>query len=74
MIADIDLITRGMQVLVEKLGIIEAETFISVIKNDKFDYTKWREDKFEDMTLEELNNAAAQYAKEHPFKGKAVII
>ena len=74
MIADIDLITRGMQVLVEKLGIVEAETFISVIKNDKFDYTKWREDKFEDMTLEELNNAAAQYAKEHPFKGKAAII
>lgn len=74
MIADIDLITRGMQVLVEKLGIIEAETFISVIKNDRFDYTKWREDKFEDMTLEEINNAAAEYAKEHPFKGKATII
>lgn len=74
MIADMDLVTRGMQVLAEQLGIIEAETFISIIKNDKFDYTKWREDKFEDLTLEELNTQAAEYASSHPFKGSATII
>lgn len=74
MIDDNDLVTRGMQVLAEQLGIIEAETFISIIKNDKFDYTKWREDKFEDLTLEELNAQAAEYASSHPFKGSATII
>ena len=53
MIADMDIVTRRMQVLAEQLGIIEAEKFISIIKNDKFDYTKWREDKFDDLSLEE---------------------
>ena len=74
MIADMDLVTRGMQVLTEQLGIIEAETFISIIKNDKFDYTKWREDKFDDLTLEELNTQVVEYAGSHPFKGNATII
>ncbi len=35
------------------------------------DYTKWRQDKFEDMSLEEIGQAAADYAKAHPFGGKA---
>ena len=74
MIADIDLITKGMRVLSDQLGVIEAETFISVIKNDHFDYTKWREDKFDDMSLDELNSTAAEYSRNHPFKGSGTII
>lgn len=31
----------------------------------KFDYTEWRKDKFNDMTAEELNNAAAEYGRLH---------
>ena len=60
MIADMDLVTRRMQVLAEQLGIIEAEKFISIIKNDKFDYTKWREDKFDDLSLEEHSGRRQQ--------------
>ena len=74
MIADMELVTRGLNVLVRELGIIEAEAFISYIKNDCFDYTKWRQDKFDDMSLHEIGESAAEYGKAHPFRGNAKII
>ena len=33
----------GMKILSEKLGIVDAERFISLISRENFDYTKWRE-------------------------------
>jgi len=44
----------GMNALRDTLGILEAEIFITNIKNPGFDYTKWRENLWEDITLHEL--------------------
>lgn len=74
MITDIDIMDRGFACLIRELGIVEAETFISMLKNERFDYTKWRQDKFDNMTLEEIGQTAADYEKTHPFKGKGKII
>ena len=74
MMATTQLIERGMDVLFKYLGHVEAEAFIAYIKTEHFDYTKWREDKFEDMTLHEIGQAASEYIKNHPFKGNAQII
>ena len=74
MITDTDIMSRGIACLIRELGIVEAETFISYLKNDRFDYTKWRRDQFDDMTLNEIGRAAAEYSKKHPFNGNAVII
>ncbi len=49
------------------MGVVEAEKFISIINREKFDYTKWQQHLFDDMTLEELNEAAAAFAKETPI-------
>jgi hypothetical protein len=50
---------QGLSVLTEHLGILEAEHFIAIIKREPFDYTKWRENLFKDVPLDEfLNNAA----------------
>jgi hypothetical protein len=59
---------QGLSVLTERLGILEAEHFIAIIKREPFDYTKWREDLFKDVSLDEfLNNAAeARTAKQDP--------
>ena len=46
----------------------------SVILREQFDYTKWHRDMFDDMTLHELNTAAAEYAKKHPYTGKGMVI
>lgn len=41
------------------MGVVETEMFISFIKNDSFDYTKWRASQFDELTLAELNQKAA---------------
>lgn len=63
----VDIIDRGMSYLIEKLGVIETEQFISVIMREKFDYTKWQRKKFDNVSSDDFNQAAIAYAKEHPF-------
>ena len=60
------IMTAGMKLLRENLGLIECEIFISNIKHDSFDYTEWRENLYEDISLEELMNRASLYMKKHP--------
>ena len=61
------IMTAGMRILRETLGIIETEIFIANIKQERFDYTEWRRDNlWEDMTLEELVNKAAEFERQHP--------
>ncbi|MDR2826146.1 MAG: hypothetical protein LBV76_05060 [Deltaproteobacteria bacterium] len=52
---------EGMSALVERLGMVEAERFIMMIQKDSFDYTKWRENLFEGMSLDELSQKAKEY-------------
>jgi hypothetical protein len=58
------LLNKGFEYLEEKLGLVEAERFISLIIAEPFDYTKWRENLFEDMTLNELSTKAMEYQRE----------
>jgi hypothetical protein len=67
----IDIMTRGMECLTDNLGVVDAETFISLIIREKFDYTRWQRDYFDKMSPGEFSRDAVQYAKDHPFKGKA---
>jgi hypothetical protein len=61
---DVVIRTTGMDALIEKLGLIETERFIMLIQEDSFDYTKWRETLFDDMTLEELSQKAMEYRRD----------
>lgn len=51
----------GMQMLMDKLGLVEAERFIMLIQREAFDYTKWQENLFKGMTIEEISKKAAKY-------------
>ena len=58
------IMSAGMKCLKEKIGVVEAEIFISVIKENDFDYTEWRKDNlFVGMSLEEICKKAAKYEK-----------
>ncbi len=35
---------------------------------EKFDYTRWRRQFFGDKTVSEINEEAADYSRNHPFK------
>jgi hypothetical protein len=39
------------------------ERFIMLIQKEPFDYTKWQENLFENMTVEEISKNAAEYRK-----------
>jgi len=58
MITDTELRVKGMEALSDALGLVEAERFLAIIQREPFDYTKWRQDLFEDMTLEEISDQA----------------
>jgi len=55
---------EGMRILSDKLGLVEAERFISLIIREPFDYTKWQENLYEDMTIEELTEKANKFWNE----------
>ncbi len=54
---------EGFKALKEKLDLVEFERFIVIINREKFDYTKWRKNLFEDFSLEELESKADQYSR-----------
>ena len=60
------IMTAGMRLLRENLGLIETEIFIVNVKNKGFDYTEWRENLWEDITTEELFAKAAEFQRQHP--------
>jgi hypothetical protein len=51
----------GFEAIFEKLDIVEAERFIALLKRENFDYTKWRKNLWENMTVEELAIKAMNY-------------
>jgi len=54
------IISAGMRLLRENLGVVESEIFITAIGSNKFDYTKWRENLWADLTPTELFERAAK--------------
>ena len=52
---------EGLQALREKLNIVEAEKFISLILRENFDYTEWQHDLWKDKTVNEIFYAAKNY-------------
>jgi len=51
--------------LIDNFGIVQTERFISLIIKEPFNYTKWQEDLFSDLTTDELFNAAANWKNEN---------
>lgn len=67
MISNIEIMNQGMSCLLEKLGTVGTEQFISVIMREKFDYTKWQQQRFDNVSSDEFQEAAIAYEKENPF-------
>jgi hypothetical protein len=63
MYAEMALRNKGMKVLINSLGKVEAERFISLIIREPFDYTEWQRDLFNDMSVKELSNLAMKEYK-----------
>lgn len=62
---DTEITFDGMQILIDKLGMVEAEKFIAIIHTEAFDYTQWRERLWTDKSVQELSHEAMLYRKNH---------
>ncbi|MCL2860196.1 MAG: hypothetical protein FWF46_06565 [Oscillospiraceae bacterium] len=58
---DTVLIDEGTKILTKALGKVEAERFITLIIKEPFDYTKWRKNLYEDMSIDELSDKAMEF-------------
>lgn len=60
---DTEIRLKGLQVLTEYIGDIEAERFIALIQREPFDYTKWRQGMDEELSIEEISKKAMALRK-----------
>jgi len=60
---------KGINVLLENLGVIDTEQFISTLLKEPFDYTEWSRKHYADVDLHELNMRAVEYDKNNPVSG-----
>ena len=61
--SDITIKHEGFIALKEKLGSVDMERFIVLINREKTNYTKWRKELFEEMSIEELAKKADNFSK-----------
>ncbi len=54
---------KGYQILSQYLGLVEMEKFISLIQQDKFDYTIWRKSLLTQESVEDISKAAMNERK-----------
>ena len=61
MLADTEIKRKGFKILIEKLGDIDAEKFISLINKEPFDYTQWQSTLWSDQTIDQVSEKAMDY-------------
>lgn len=57
---DTEIRIQGLRTLVDALGIVEAEKFISLILREPFDYTRWQQNLWPDKSIAEISKAAME--------------
>jgi len=57
-ITDTEVKQKGLGALLEALGEVDAERFITLLNRDPFDYTTWQKDLFNDLDINQLSSKA----------------
>ena len=61
MMTDTEIKIKGLNVLVNELGDVLAEKFISLIIKEPFDYTKWQRHLFRETDIITLSTKAMEH-------------
>ncbi len=72
MITDTEIKIKGIEALINTLGAVEAERFISLVMREPFDYTKRQRTLWVDKSVVELSAAAMQFRKNENAKRKRI--
>ena len=63
-ITDSEIKREGMEALIERLGEVGAERFITLLLREPFDYTEWQKDLWKNVPVRELSARAMKYVEE----------
>ncbi len=69
MSTDTEIRIHGLRALVDALGTVEAERFITLMLREPFDYTNWQRQLWADKSVDELSKAAMALRSASPNKG-----
>lgn len=69
---DNELSVKCMNVLMNSVGPVDAERFISLVTNAAFDYTDWQKNLFEGETLDTLFEKVKNFQPDTEFCGQPV--
>jgi len=68
------IICAGMKLLREHLGLIETEIFIANVGRKGFNYTEWRENLWEDLTVDDVFKRARKAQEKYGVPDRVEII
>jgi hypothetical protein len=60
MMTDTEIKLQGLEALIDALGEVQAERFISLILREPFDYTVWQRKLWPEKSIEEISSLAMQ--------------
>ena len=63
MFTDIEIRRKGLRVLIDALGNVNAEKFISLIIKEPFDYTEWQSNLWNNNSVEQISESALHFRK-----------
>ena len=63
MLTDIEIRKKGLRVLIDALGNVNAEKFISLIIREPFDYTEWQSELWNDTSIGQISEDAMKYRR-----------
>ena len=65
--SDVDNATMCMNILINTVGLVDAERFIAYVNRQWFDYTIWRRQIYDGKTSEEIEKMTSDYMRDHPI-------
>jgi hypothetical protein len=51
---------KGLSALIDALGEVDAERFVTLLNREPFDYTIWQRDIFENMDVKQISAKAME--------------
>ena len=69
MMTDTEIRLKGLEILAQHLGDIEAERFIALIQREPFDYTKWRQSLDDNLPIEKISQEAMDLRRKTTDQG-----
>ncbi|MDW7681874.1 MAG: hypothetical protein SCK70_15030 [bacterium] len=65
MLTDTEIKQNGIKALIDRLGIVEAERFITLVHRETFDYTTWRKKLWQGKSIRDISQDAMRFREEN---------